>query len=230
MRRALLAFAALALMVWGPAAAAPVSRSVPMLDRLVAPRQPGPMAPRDECARVPGARTFRVTLAQAVAARDLAALERLATPQVQMGFGGDNGHAELRRAARDPKGSFWRDLAGAIELGCAAGRDGSLTMPWIFAQDPGGDIDAFDALLVRGARVPLRAAAGPRARVLRLLDWQFVELLGPGDEADRFRKVRTSDRTEGFVASGSLRSLVDTRVIAERARGGWKITAIVAGD
>jgi hypothetical protein len=200
-----------------------------LLDRLLVPRQPGSLAPRDDCARVPGARAFRLALARAVIARDTAALVALASPQVQMGFGGDNGAGALRRAANDRTSTLWRDLAGALELGCAVDRDGSLTMPWIFAQDPGG-IDSFDALLVTGVQVPLRAAASPSAKVLRTVSWQFVEAVGADEGRGRFRKVRTAGKIEGFMARASLRSLVDTRVIAERTHAGWRITAIVAGD
>lgn len=200
-----------------------------LLDRLVKPRQPGPMAPRDECARVAGARAFRESVASAVVARDANALVRLASPQVQLGFGGDNGTTWLRRNASARDGAFWTNLAEAISLGCAVAADGSIAVPWVYTQEPGG-LDPFDALLVKGAGVPLRAEPAATARVLQMLDWQFVELAGPWEADAAFVKVRTAGKVEGYIAMAAQRGATETRVIAERTRAGWRITAIVAGD
>lgn len=209
-----------------PAVRPPAAR---LLDAQVIPRQPGPLAPRDDCANVAGARAFRMALARAVTAKDTAALVALATPEVQLGFGGDNGTAWLRRNASARDGMFWTNLADAVSLGCAVEKDGLLVMPWIFAQDP-GELDPFDAMLVRGTGVALRDGPSAGAKVLRRLDWQFVEFVGPWQADARFVKVRTMDRIEGYIPMAAQRGITETRVIAERTRAGWKITAIVAGD
>lgn len=232
MPRSLLA-AALALLFG--TAAAPAARPIErppaarLLDALVVPRQPGPLAPRNDCANVPGARTFRMALARAITAKDTEALVALSTAQVQLGFGGDNGTAWLRRNAREGGGAFWANLADAVSLGCAVEKDGSLAMPWIFAQDLGAH-DPFDVLLVRGTGVALRAAPAAGAKVLRRLDWQLVEIVGPWEAEAPFVKVRTLDKVEGYIPMASQRGLTDTRVVAERTRAGWRIAAIVAGD
>ena len=168
-------------------------------------------------------------LARAITAKDVTALVALAKPEIQLGFGGDNGTAWLRRNAREGGGAFWTNLADAVSLGCALEKDGSLAMPWIFAQDLGA-VDPFDAVLVRGTGVPLQAAPAAGAKILRRLDWQLVELVGPWQADARFVKVRTADKVEGYIPMAAQRGLTDTRVIAERTRAGWRISAIVAGD
>ena len=45
-----------------------------------------------------------------------------------------------------------------------------------------------------------------------------------------FQKVRLQDKTEGYIASASLRSLIGYRLIASSRNSKWSITSLVAGD
>lgn len=190
----------------------------------------GKFAPRDECARLPGAAAFRAALADAVRRRNADALVALAAPDIKLDFGGGEGHAELRqRLAGDDGPALWRELAALRPLGCAADQDG-IVLPWFFAQDLGTE-DPFNTLLVTGARVPLLPRADAKAPPLRLLSWALVEPREGYDESARFQPVRTIDgKVSGFVEAAKLRSPIGYRLLAARADGAWKIQAFIAGD
>lgn len=200
-----------------------------LLDRLVVPRQAGRFAPRDECGHVPGARQFREALAAAVLAGDADAIAALAVPEVRLGFGGDDGRAQLRRQLAAKDGKLLGEFRKLLELGCAANGDNGLTMPWYFAQDMGA-IDSSVAMLVAGQGVPVRSGPETSAPVLETVSWDLVELVGESQPDKPFQQVKAADGTQGYVATGSLRSLLGHRLLAERRGGKWMIVAMVAGD
>ena len=55
----------------------------------------GHLAPRDECAGLPGAAAFRNALARAVHRRDADAMTALSAQDIVLGFGGESGPREL---------------------------------------------------------------------------------------------------------------------------------------
>ena len=67
---------------------------------------------------------------------------------------------------------------------------------------------------------------------MRSLDWALVTLKGDGfDPAAKYAEVTATDGSTGFVATAKLRSLLDFRLIADKADGGtYRITALIAGD
>lgn len=200
-----------------------------LLDGLVKPRQQGAYAPRDECAKLPGAATFREALAMAVLRRDAAAIAALAQGDVRLGFGGDDGRERLREKLAGNGGALMQELDALLRLGCAADVQGGMTMPWYFAQDY-GDLDSYSAMLVTGAGVPLHAAADAAAPVKQRLSWDVVEL-DEGLLPDKpFQKVSARGGAKGYIATGKLRSMLDYRLLATRQNGQWKISAFVAGD
>jgi hypothetical protein len=207
----------------------PSEGATALLDSLSNPRQKGRYAPRDECAEQPGATEFRHQLAAAVAKGDAQAIAALASPNVKLGFGGDDGKARFLERLQDPDGELMAELRQVLPLGCAVNPEGNLTMPWYFAEDM-GDIDTYAAMIVTGEDVPLYTRADAASPAKQRLSWDAVELRG-GLFPDRaFQRVRTNDGTEGFVATGKLRSLLDYRLLVSRENGAWKITAIVSGD
>lgn len=188
----------------------------------------GLFTPLETCNRLPGAAAFRASLASAVQRRDANALARLASPQVKLDFGEGSGTAELRRRLAGTEGrKLWRELDRILPLGCAA-QEGNLAIPGIFAHDF-GDRDAFDIMVVTGARVPLLAAPRARARALRLLSWTAVKPLSGDDFEKPFRRVQFGRQT-GYVEAARLRSPLDYRIVVGRTRGQWKIDAFLAGD
>lgn len=199
------------------------------LGGLVAPRQTGPFAPRDDCGKAPGAAAFRLRLAEAVARRDASAVAALADPAIRLSFGDDNGRARFLQKLQAPDGEAMRELATLLPLGCAIDEAGGLTMPWIFAQDM-GEIDAYDAMLVQGVGVALRAGPEPGASVTRTLSWDVVTLVAGLYPDQPVQRARTRDGVVGYLPTESLRSLLDYRLLATRTDGEWRLTAFVAGD
>lgn len=200
------------------------------LDQQTEPRQKGKYAPRDACRELPGARAFRERLAAAVEARDADAVAALASPDIRLGFGGEDGRKRFLAALKAPDGKAMKELAELLPLGCAASEGGGLTIPWFFAQDY-GDLDSYSAMLVKGADVPLLAAAQAGAAVKRQLSWDMVTLDKGWHPDQPFQQVTVvGSGAKGFVATDRLRSMLDHRLLANRKGETWQITAFVAGD
>lgn len=189
----------------------------------------GPYAPRDECTEIEGAAAFRQQLAEAVEKRDSGAVAALAAEDVKLDFGGSTGRKLLREWLSDEDHMLWDELEALTGLGCAAGDAGGIVLPWYWAQEIDA-VDPYMGMIVTGERVPLHKAASDNSEVLESVSWDVVELVGGLRPDDAFQKVRTTDGTEGFIATGMLRSLLDFRLLAISRDGRWHITTLVAGD
>jgi hypothetical protein len=195
----------------------------------VTPRRQGKYSPQDECAGLPGARGFREALAEAVERRDADAIAAMASEDVRLGFGGDDGRTRLRAKLQGRDGELIDELAALLALGCAATDGGGLTIPWYFAQKL-EDIDSYSAMLVTGEDVPLHAGADPQSAVKARLSWDMVALDGGLRPGEAFQAVTAPGGMKGFMPTDTLRSLLDYRLLAVRQDDGWKITALLAGD
>lgn len=189
----------------------------------------GLYAPRDECAAIEGAAEFRQRLAAAVADRDADAFAALAAEDIRLDFGGGAGRDMLTSRLTDPEYELWSELETLLEMGCAPGQAGGIVLPWIFAQQL-DDGDPYSGMIVTGERVPLRRAADDSAPVLESISWDVVELVGGLRPEEPYQRVRAADDVEGFIATDSLRSLIDYRLLASSRDGRWAINALVAGD
>lgn len=221
----------------GPVTAAadpePTKAASLWLDRQTDPRQKGAYAPRDECRDLPGARAFREKLAAAVEARDAEAIAAMASPDIRLGFGGDDGRQHFLAALQAPDGKALAELAALLPLGCAGSDGGGLTIPWYFAQDY-GDVDSYSAMLVMGADVPIHAVADAGSAAKRRLSWDLVTLDQGWYPEKRFQQVTVvgsgGGGAKGYVATDMLRSMLDYRLLATRQGETWMITAFLAGD
>lgn len=189
----------------------------------------GKWAPRDECAALPGASAFRESLATAVEARDADGLAALAASDVKLDFGGGAGAGELKSRLMHPDRSLWDELDDLLDLGCAASGNGSITIPWYFAQDL-GDVDSYSGMIVTGEKVPLRAEPSPKAAALEEISWDVVTLEDGLHPDEDYQKVKSADGNSGFIRTAKLRSLLDYRLLASSRNGKWSITSLVAGD
>jgi hypothetical protein len=202
----------------------------------------GPFAPRDECGALEGAQTFLNSLRSAVRLRDADALLALAADDIKLGFGGEDGAANLRLALVEGDAALWDDLAEVVELGCAANAQGGLTMPWYFDQPIEGD--PFETMIVTGVDIPVRQAAQTGSPSLATVSWDVVQLapqedaggtVSFGGDIDGWRLVRLPAEdgvapVEGYVRAEDLRSVVDYRLLAASHNGRWQIVALLAGD
>lgn len=208
-----------------PASASPDSEPAVSPETLLAG-----FPPVDECKKLSDFAAFRDAVFAAAAKRDGEALIALADPAINLDFGGEAGTDELRKRLADPKSVLWDEIAALAPLGCAA--DGTVaTLPAIFSRVPDG-VDPARTMLVTGTEVPLRRKPAPSAPTVRSLDWALVTLKGEGfDPAARYAEVSAADGSSGFVATAKLRSVLDYRLIADKADGGkYRITALIAGD
>jgi hypothetical protein len=213
-----------------PVAAASASASASMAAGHSAQvRQKGRYAPRDDCAGQPGMAEFRRKLAQALIQGDAAAIAALASPDVKLGFGGDDGRERFLAQLKEPKSELLAEMRRLLPLGCAISEEGALTMPWYFAQDM-GDIDGYAATIVTGEDVPLYEKADAGSAVRQRISWDLVELNDGLYPERAFQLVTAGGGAKGYMPTAKLRSLLDYRLLAERENGEWKITAILAGD
>ncbi|HKX78145.1 MAG TPA: hypothetical protein VJM34_06485 [Novosphingobium sp.] len=189
----------------------------------------GRYAPRDECGDVPGAADFRRELTRLVSVNDAGGIAALASRDVMLGFGGDDGRIRLLEKLEDPRDGLMGELAKLLTLGCAVDADGDLVMPWYFAQDF-GEIDAYAAMMVTGEDVPAYTVPDPRSQIDRRLSWELVALGSGFSPDDAFQRVELPGGGRGFIATARLRSLLDYRLVASREGRDWQITAILAGD
>lgn len=190
-------------------------------------------APRNECEGYEDAQQFRIALVTAVANRNEDLLRSLVHDHTLLDFGGSQGWDTLRTRLDDPDYALWDELEAVLGLGCALREDGSMTMPYYFAQDI-GELDAYAAHIALGENVPVYGDR-QKSAILRSLDWEFVELAAfyeaseePHDAA--MREVLLGDGSRGFVAAEQLRGLIDYRLGAEKREGRWVIAFLVAGD
>ncbi|MCL6249581.1 hypothetical protein M3P36_00765 [Altererythrobacter sp. KTW20L] len=208
----------------------------------------GQYAPRNDCAEVAGAQAFLDEVNAAVAARDVDAFVNLADVHVRLGFGGEDGAANLRQSFEANDGGMWDEIATLMVMGCAVTEGGeftTITLPWYFAQDMTGD--PFETMIVTGEDVAIHEAAALTSPPLATVSWEAVQLvLEPGsnviefggpDDNNGWRRVRLpagggagADPVEGYMPADALRSLVDYRLLAHDGDGRWKISALLAGD
>lgn len=207
-----------------PSASASIAASEPAAPLLKAASYP----PRDECKGLPGWADFRTKLEQAVAHRDAETLAGLIDPAIELDFGGGHGVKELRRRLDDKDYKLWDQLTALLPLGCAAD-ESSATMPWIFAKAP-EDADPYAGMLVLGDAVPAYAKPDAASPALATLNWPVVTVVDNSGSEQPFTKVTLPDSKIAYVESTKLRSLLDYRLIASRAKQGWRITALIAGD
>ena len=200
---------------------------------------PGPYAPRDECSELSGAEPVLAALNAVVTMRDTDVMVALSATDIKLDFGGEDGAANLRKALDAEGGGLWHELETLVTLGCAANSQGGITIPYYFAQDL--PIDGTQAMIVTGDDVALRGRPADTAPALATLSWQAVEHLADDPAlkgevgAEGWTHVRAPDGpdgkpVEGYIRDGSLRSVIDYRLLANSRNGRWRVTALLAGD
>src|SRR5690606_37111566 len=146
-------------------------------------------APRDTCGDLAGAAEFRERLTKAVDARDADAFLDLVAEDIKLDFGGGSGREELRRRLTGGDRNLWEELDELLALGCAANRQGGITIPWIFEQKISG-VDPMAGMMVTGEEVPLREMPEESGAPLRTISWDVVEILNLEPD-DAYQQVRT---------------------------------------
>ncbi len=187
-----------------------------------APTKPGICPPVDESANDSDLLLFRARLQIAVAARDMAAVVRMADPKIRTSFGPDDGLESLKAKLADPRHEIWGHLARALALG------GRFETPELFVAPYTAGCGDIDAMVIVGSNVNVRTKPSLTGEVIASLSYavlRFVER-----ETEGWTKVRLAGGRTGFVADEFLRSPIDYRAIFAKVDGRWRLSAFVAGD
>ena len=193
---------------------------------------PARLPPVEQCRGDPGFVRFRSALEDAVTRRDVAALRRLAAPDIIAHFGGgsswDEFAVEWGLGQNSAMSALWKEMAVAIALGCAKTADGGRVFPGLF-EAMGDDVDPFELLVARpGTR--LRSNPDRESAVIANLDWSSAILVDAKAPEGWARVQLLGNGPLGWVESESMLSPLGYRLVAEKRGGTWLVTAFVAGD
>jgi hypothetical protein len=198
---------------------------------------PARLPPIEQCGGDAAFDRFRRQLETAVARRDLHRINALMAPDIHLSFGSAVWAPKFRLHERSQPGggglwqnSLWDELAKVLRLGCGTARSGGVIQyrAWPAMFVTGAQLDGYETWVsLPGATQ--RRQPDPNAPILqRLPAWTVLHELQ--EAVSPYMKVSTPKGRTGFVERDQLRSLIDYRLIAERRRGRWLITAFVAGD
>lgn len=198
---------------------------------LTAKSLPKTLPPVDQCKGDPSFAQFRTTLKAAVAKQDRDAFLKLLAPDVIVNFGGGAGPAAFQEQwtfdePDDPEG-IWALLKTILSMGCA--RDGAVrVMPSLDQQMApyNEDLSQDVALILPGAK--LYKETGVESAHPKIIPWTLAAVTSRA--GDLVTGVRLPDGRGGFVNDNELYEPLGYRLVVEKRRGKWVITAFVAGD
>jgi len=189
---------------------------------------PTRLRPIDQCTSDAGFNRFRARLKQIVAKRDRVGLLALLTPDVLVNFGGGTGRKAFETEWSfdgTEHGNLWGQLEKMLKMGCAKDGDSriipSLSMQldqeydedWVVVLPPAGMI--FDVV-------------GNEVGFSEVMPWS-VAIVTSRDSSTR-TYVKLADGRTGSLSDDEVYEPGGYRMIIERRRGEWVITAFVAGD
>jgi hypothetical protein len=192
--------------------------------------QQSSVLPLDEAVRNPEFFVFRARLQRAVAARDTAAIMRIVSPDILNSFGGDGGREEFRQSWQlhsPDRSELWEVLGFVLALGGRFDSDTSFYAPYSMHAT---NIDGFEALIVLGRNVLVRAEPRGNSPIVDTVSYEAVTRWREKSGTDRWEPVRTSKGRTGWVAQEYVRSPITYRAGFIRQQGRWLLRALVAGD
>lgn len=194
--------------------------------------QQSSVLPVDEAARDPEFFVFRARLQRAVAAHDTAAVMRVVSPQIRNSLGGDGGRKEFREkwGIDDPdKSGLWTVLGFVLALGGQFDGDTSFFAPYTMRGTP-IDIDGFEALIVLGRNVMVRAGPDAGSAAIDTVSFEALTIWREHSSTNGWEPVRTSKQRTGWVRQEYLRSPITYRAGFVRRQGRWWLRWLLAGD
>lgn len=190
---------------------------------------PDKLPPIDQCSADAGFSAFLAELKRVTAARDKDAFLALLSDDVTVDFGGGSGREDFTKSwSFDPRehGNLWDLLATMLKMGCARA-DETRTIPSLIEQVGSDDNDLFDSRLVLPGAT-LFAEPGNISTARPVAPWTVVEAVNTG--GDLWTGVRLPDGRKGWISDDALYEPLGYRMVIEKRRGKWAITAFVAGD
>jgi hypothetical protein len=190
---------------------------------------PARLPPVDQCASDRSFGEFRSALQRTIARRDVAGLLAVVADDIHASLGGHIGKKdfiELWRLKQPLSSNVWKELGGALRLGCSM-RAGVATAP-SFEDQLDGDRDAFETRIALPGAV-LRRRPSDRAAVVARLNWHLLTVDGPWDGGSWVR-VKLDDGRRGYVRDAMARSPIDYRAWFRKRGGRWEMAGFLAGD
>ena len=196
--------------------------------------------PVDEAKLDPSFLAFRTKLIAAVDRKDAKYVLSIVDPNIQNGFGGEDGIVKFRKGWKleSPKSEFWDEFSKVIKNGGSFIGEGRNKMnhfaaPYVFSSWL-EDLDAFDYSVVFGSDVNLRKTPGTDGEIVGRLSYNVVQVWDDertaAGNAPGWLKVTTLGGQTGYVKSDFVRNSTDYRAGFEKKRGVWKMTFFLAGD
>jgi len=208
-RRIVLALALLPL-ITSPAAAFPVR-----------------LPPIDQCKGDASFSNLLAGLKRTVAKKDRAALLALLAPDVLVNFGGGTGPKAFEEEWKfDPHepGNVWDQLETMLRMGCA--KDGGSRIIPSLSMQVEQDVAMEWVVILPGAK--LYKAVGELSGKPQTIPWTVATVTSRA--SDKMTGVRLPDGREGYIPDDLVYEPIGYRMIIEKHRGKWMITAFVAGD
>lgn len=211
-------------------AGVPQKKPLPFCADAPGVKVPAQLLPIDEAPKRPDFFTFRARLQVAVAGNDVDVLVAAADPNIRLGFGGEAGRDDLRKAMSGADGpGVWKELARILALGGAFKGASSFEAPYVFSQWPDA-ADAFECMAVVGSNVSVRSAASTDAPVVARVSYAIIRTPGEARPVEGWSVVQLANGQQGFVKSEYLGSPSGLRAIFNVIAGQWRLTALVSGD
>ncbi len=191
--------------------------------------RPHSLPPVEQCDKDASFTKFRDALKQVTQKKDREALLRMLSPHVLVNFGGAEGpEAFAAEWDFDPNShGIWDQLRTMLWMGCA--RDGGARLiPSLSLQiEPSADDDLYDMRVVLpGAK--LFKQRGIEASANLIAPWTVVTATDTA--GDLWTGVRLPNGVTGWISDDDLYEPAGYRMVIEKLRGKWMITAFVAGD
>jgi hypothetical protein len=192
------------------------------------------LRPVDEASQQADFFTFRAHLQAAIGRRDRAALLSAVSANIRISFGDDNGRDAFERQWHldSADSELWGTLGATLALGGTFEENGTFVAPYTFSRWP-DNLDAFEHVVVVGARVRIRAAPSLDGDTIGAVSFAVLPLArasGQGTSTPEWTAVQLDGRRTGYIASRYVRSPIDYRAIFARVGDGWQLITFVAGD
>lgn len=200
--------------------------------------------PVDEAARDSDFAAYRTSFIAAVAARDIPAMLRLTSPDVELSFGGHSGHAdfvqfltvppetlspEYRHEAALMRAEYWKALEDVLTGGGVFTERDEFIAPYTWAADLPEIFTPYETYFLRNADVPMHRRANGLSKIITRLNHEALLVEWDAREG-RFWKVTRGDGQTGYVRADLLWPQVGYRAIFRRGGGRWQMVMFLAGD
>ena len=188
---------------------------------------PRRLPPVEQCTGDRTFTAFRNGLKQVIAKRDRGKLLALLAPDVLVNFGGSTGRKAFEEEWRfEPTehGNLWDQLGTLLKMGCA--KDGG---SWIIPSLPmqvDEDSDKEWVVVLPGAM--LFKVVGEEVAYSVVMPWTVATVTSRA--GDTMIGVKLPDGSDGDISNDLLYEPTGFRMVIEKRRGTWMITAFVAGD